>query len=125
LSTAKKILFVDDEEDITFLLYEGLKRNGFDIYSFTDPKLALSNFRVNFYDILLIDIKMPEMDGFEFYQNIRKQDKIVKVCFLTALEKSYEELTRRGFSNSEKPYFIQKPIRIADLVKKINEILYC
>jgi DNA-binding response OmpR family regulator len=65
------------------------------------------------------------MVGFEFYQNIRKQDKTVKVCFLTALEKQDEGLTRSEFSNSEKPYFIQKPIRITDLVKKINEILSC
>ena len=126
MTTAKKILFVDDEEDITFLIHKGLKRNGFDIYSFADPKLALSNFRVNFYDLLLIDIRMPEIDGFEFYQNIRKQDKKVKVCFLSALEKPDEKLlTHNEFSNSEKPYFIQKPIRIVDLVKKINEILSC
>jgi len=124
LITAKKILVVDDEEDITFLIHEGLKRNGFDIYSFADPKLALSNFRVNFYDLLLIDIKMPVMDGFEFYQNIRKQDKTVKVCFLSALEKPDEELLTRNEFKSE-PYFIQKPIRIVDLVKKINEILSC
>lgn len=123
-TTAKKILFVDDEEDIAFMIQEGLKRHGFDIYSFADPMLALSNFKTNFYDLLLIDIKMPVMDGFEFYQNIRKQDKIVKVCFLTALEKQDQELlTYNEFSNSEKPYFIQKPIRIVDLVKKIKEIL--
>ena len=107
------------------MINEVLKRNGFDIYSFADPKLALSNFRVNFYDLLLIDIKMPEMDGFEFYQNIRKQDKTVKVCFLTALEKPDEELTHSEFSSLGKTVFILRPIRITDLVKKINEILSC
>ena len=86
MTTAKKILFVDDEEDITFLINEVLRPNGFDIHSFANPKLALSNFRVNFYDLLLIDIKMPEMDCFELYQNIRKQDKKVKVCFLLHLK---------------------------------------
>ncbi len=89
MTTAKKILFVDDEEDIAFMIQEGLKRHGFDIYSFADPKLALSNFKTNFYDLLLIDIKMPEIDGFEFYQNIRKQDKIVKVCFDNGIIKTW------------------------------------
>jgi two-component system, OmpR family, response regulator ChvI len=126
LTATRKILFVDDEEDIIFLIHEGLKRNGFEADAFTDPVLALTSYKANFYDLIILDIKMPVMDGFEFYQNIRKQDKTVKVCFLSALEKPDEELlTYNEFSNFEKPYFVQKPVRIVDLVKKINEILSC
>jgi DNA-binding response OmpR family regulator len=121
----KKILFVDDEVDICVLVRDGLQRSGFYVDSYNDPHFVLQNFKSAFYDLLLLDIKMPNMDGFDLYEQIRKQDANAKVCFLTAFEVSDERLTKRVFSmgSSEKPCFIQKPIKIRELVQRINETL--
>jgi DNA-binding response OmpR family regulator len=54
--------------------------------SYTDPTVALSNFKSGLYDLLLLDIKMPEIDGFDLHQKMKKIDSNVKTCFLTASE---------------------------------------
>jgi two-component system response regulator ChvI len=87
--------------------------------------LALSNFKLGLYDLLLLDIKMPKMDGFELYQKMRKIDSNVKICFLTASELFYEEYRRLdAYPTLDKEYFIQKPIRTEELIHQLNEILY-
>jgi CheY-like chemotaxis protein len=63
----KKILIVDDEPDITLTLGNGLEQGGYDVHVFNDPLVALSNFKPDTYDLLLLDIKMPNMTGFELY----------------------------------------------------------
>ena len=87
---SNRILIVDDEPDVCEVLKKVLKKNGFTADSFSDPLLALENFRPRTYDLLLLDIKMPEMDGFRLYQEMKKKDSKVKVCFLTASEMYYE-----------------------------------
>jgi CheY-like chemotaxis protein len=92
----KKILFVDDEQDITFALSIGLEDNGFVVDSFNDPLLALQCFKEkrkenNPYALALLDIKMPKMSGFELYNEIRKIDDKVKVCFITAFDIQKDE----------------------------------
>ena len=67
-----RILFVDDDPDITWLSKTALERNGFEVQAFESPILALENFKPGSYDLLLIDIKMREMDGFELYDKLRK-----------------------------------------------------
>jgi DNA-binding response OmpR family regulator len=68
----KNILLVDDEPDITFTLKDILEDNGgFKVDTFTDPTIALKSYKINFYDIIILDIKMPKMDGFELYIKIR------------------------------------------------------
>lgn len=116
----RKILFVDDEPDMTSLVKISLKRAGFDIDTFNDPLLALKSFKPNKYDLLLLDIAMPKMDGFELYEQLRKMDPDVKICFITAAEKYYEDLRVENQTLS-KDLFIQKPLSIRDLVRKINE----
>jgi CheY-like chemotaxis protein len=70
---------VDDEPDVTFTLKKGLENNGmFEVDAFNDPLEALSNFQRNYYDFLLIDVKMPHMSGYDFYDNIKKIDSKVK-----------------------------------------------
>ncbi|MDQ3719066.1 MAG: response regulator, partial [Thermoproteota archaeon] len=70
---------MDDEPDISSLFKMILEQNNeYIVHSFTDPLLALKNFKDNFYDLILVDIKMPEMDGLDFYREIRKLDKKVK-----------------------------------------------
>lgn len=75
---------VDDELDITLTLKSVLEQSGFNVDLFNDPLLALQNFKTNFYDLIILDIKMPKMNGFDLYEKIKMIDNKVKVCFLTA-----------------------------------------
>jgi DNA-binding response OmpR family regulator len=119
-SKKKKILFVDDEPDITWLSKTVLERNGFEVQAFESPMSVLENFKPGSYDLLLIDIKMREMDGFELYDKLRKMDNNVNVCFLTAAQEYYEKYKGR-YSSEE--CFITKPIALKNLVNTINSIL--
>jgi DNA-binding response OmpR family regulator len=114
-----KILIVDDDPEIVLTFKTGLESNGFEVDSYNDPFLALKNFKANFYDLLLIDIRMPDMTGFEFYQKINKIDNKAKVCFITAFEVYYRALLE-NFSDLYQKCFIQKPISIDKLVKRIK-----
>jgi two-component system response regulator ChvI len=120
----KKILLVDDEPDIIYSIRRVLEINGFMVDSYTDPTLALSNFKPRLYDLLLLDIKMPEISGLDLHQKMNKIDSNVKICFLTASELFYEEYRKLdAYPTLDKAYFIQKPFRSEDLIHKINEIL--
>ena len=81
---------VADEPDVTYAIEKILENNGFVVDSYNEPTLALSNFRQELYDLLLLDIRMPKMNGFELYQKIRQIDSYVKICLLTASELFYE-----------------------------------
>jgi DNA-binding response OmpR family regulator len=123
-SKKKQILIVDDEPDVSTVLKKVFERAGFDADSYDDPFLALENFKPGSYDLLLLDIKMPEMDGFHLYQEIKKKDSKVKVCFLTASEMYYERFRKeKDFCSLEKDLFIRKPITNEDLIEKINTII--
>ncbi len=98
--------------------------NEFVVDSYTDPILALSNFRPRLYDLILLDIKMPNMNGFDLYQKMKEIDSTAKICFLTASELFYEEYRRLdAYPKLEKAYFIQKPFRTEQLLRELNEIL--
>jgi YesN/AraC family two-component response regulator len=87
--------------------------------------LALSNFKPGLYDLLLLDIKMPKMNGLDLHQKMKEIDSNVKICFLTASELFYEEYRRLdAFPRLGKVYFIQKPCRSEDLIRMLNEILH-
>ena len=118
----RKILIVDDEADVNFLFKLVLEENGFAVDSFDDPLLALQNFRAGLYDLLLLDILMPKMNGFELYQKMRILDNKVKVCFLTASGMNYEQFSSRAALgiNSEKNCFINKPIENEELIKTVK-----
>ena len=119
-----RILLVDDEPDIIHVVEMVLEDNGFLVDSYTDPTLALSNFKPGLYDLLLLDIRMPKMDGFELYQKMKEIDNNVKICFFTASELFYEEYRRLGgLPRVDKEYFIQKPFRTKELIRQLNEIL--
>jgi DNA-binding response OmpR family regulator len=120
----KRILIIDDDLDITIALRISLEDNGFSADSYTDPVLAFENFRGGQYDLVLLDIKMPEVDGFHLYQKIRKIDSNVKICFLTATEFFHEEIRKEhGFDEFNQETFLRKPIDTKDLVREIKRLL--
>ena len=126
MTTLKKILVVDNEADITYALENTLENYGFSIDSFNDSMLALNSYKSNFYDLVILDIKMPKMDGFELYNKIKEKDPNVIICFLTASELFYEEFRKTRYVLGEKlgeEYFIQKPIKTDDLVQKMNGLM--
>jgi CheY-like chemotaxis protein len=117
------ILLVDDEEDIARLFKIALERAGFIVDMYNDPLQSLSNYRAGIYDLLLLDIKMPEMNGFELYKRIRQIDDKSKVCFMTAFEEYYDEF-RKIFSDlKNNECFIRKPISMNDLIKTVKSHL--
>jgi len=109
---------VDDEPDIIFTFKKGLEANGFVVDAFIDPVLALSNFKPGVYGLLLLDVKMPQINGFKLYEKIKKIDSKVKACFITAHEVYYESL-REIFPTMDLDCYV-KPIEIEDLVNHIK-----
>ncbi len=146
-----RILIIDDEEDITFFLKEALEGSGsFEVVTFNDPLVALSSFNdkdsnnlPSAYDLILLDIKMPKMDGFELYQEIQKKidstagagrrssdgydnaqgnnGKRTKICFMTAFEVYYEALKELFPDSYSSICFIKKPSSAEDLIRRISK----
>jgi DNA-binding response OmpR family regulator len=116
----KRILVVDDEADLTLLCRLALEYNGFKVDTFTDPRKALSNYKPGYYDLVILDIMMPKMDGFQLYDEIKKKDQKAKVCFLTASELYYKEFREKEYNAIDKALFIQKPIQNEELLKEVN-----
>jgi DNA-binding response OmpR family regulator len=112
-------LLVDDEPDIAATYKMGLERDGFTVDAFTDPQAALDNFKQDYYAMLITDIRMPDMNGFELYRKIRKKDENIKVAFMTAFE-IYESEFSKVFKNSEVKLFIKKPVMLSELVSRVK-----
>jgi DNA-binding response OmpR family regulator len=119
----KRILAVDDEPDLTMICSLALQYHGFKVDTFNDSQEALSNFKPDYYDLVILDIKMPKMDGFELYDKLKKKDDKVKICFLTASELYYEEFRKKEYSALDKNLFLKKPIDNDDLLKEVNKIM--
>lgn len=115
-------MVVDDESDICFVLESVLGENGFVVDSYDDPLTALEKFKPDFYNLVILDIKMPNLNGFALYREIRRLDKKVKVCFLTAGE-IYYCVDSDIFSSVPVNCLIRKPIENEELMKRINEII--
>jgi DNA-binding response OmpR family regulator len=116
----KRILVVDDEADLTMLCRLALEYHGFKVDTFTDPRKALSNYKPGYYDLVILDIMMPNMDGFQLYDEIKKNDHKAKICFLTASELYYEEFRKKEYNAIDKTLFIQKPVQNEELLKEVN-----
>jgi two-component system catabolic regulation response regulator CreB/two-component system response regulator ChvI len=113
---------VDDESDVCFVLETVLGENGFAVDSYQDPLLALEKFKPHSYNLVILDIKMPDLNGFALYREIKRMDKKVKVCFLTAGE-MYHDAYSDIFSSLPANCFIRKPIENEELIYRINEII--
>ena len=120
--TCKRILVVDDEPDVCFVLEKVLGENGFVVDSYEDPLLALEKFKAHSYNLVILDIKMPDLNGFALYREIKRLDKKVKVCFLTAGEMYYGAYSDI-FSSLPANCFIRKPIENEELMNRIMEII--
>jgi len=116
------IAVVDDEPDIAEVLKRGLEQNGFSVEAFTDPESALRKFRPGAYDMMIIDIRMPKLNGFDLYRELRKKDGKIKVVFLTAFEIYYDEF-RKMFPTIDVRAFIRKPVSISTLVTQVRSTL--
>lgn len=118
----RSILFVDDDEDIVALFKSGLERRGFSVSAFNDPLAALKSYRPGEYDIVITDIAMPRMNGFELYRRLVQLDTSVKVCFLTAFYLSSREFAVM-FPKTTVPYLITKPVRISEVAGIVRKLL--
>ena len=112
-----RILLVDDEVDIARSFSLAFQKDGFIVDIYNDPVKALSNFKTDLYDLVLLDIRLPNMDGFELCEKIKYIDRRVKVCFMSAFPMNYLALREQGLQIE---CIISKPIRIKDMVRKIN-----
>ena len=118
-----KILVVDDEPDLTQVSTLALEYHGFKVDSFNDPQEALTKYEPGLYDLVILDIKMPKMDGFELYNEIKKKDNNANVCFLTAGELYYEEFRKKEYCTIDRNLFLRKPIENEELVKQITKMI--
>jgi DNA-binding response OmpR family regulator len=125
-----RVLIVDDDANITLAFKQGLEDKGFEVDAFNDSLEVLSKFSEikndgsndsfsSVYDLLLLDVRMPNMSGYELYREIKKINDEVKVCFLTAYEVLYEKL-KKDFLSINVGCFIKKPVDINELVSRIN-----
>ena len=119
----KQIMVVDDESDITLFVKISLESHGLVVDTFNEPNEALSSFKSNYYDLVIIDLKMPEIDGFELYREIKKRDPAVKACFLTASELYHKEFRDEEYITLDNELFIRKPIENEELIKKIKRLV--
>jgi DNA-binding NtrC family response regulator len=121
VSLTKDILFIDDEKDVTLTIKTILEETGlFHVDIFNDPDLALKRFKPNFYALVIIDIMMPKMGGFELYEHLKKIDPNLKVYFLTASEMYHQEVREVEHCALNEDLFLQKPISNEDLVNEID-----
>jgi two-component system, OmpR family, response regulator ChvI len=121
LTETKRVLIVDDEQMITTPLKLGLERAGLAVTAFNDPLKALEGVKHERFDLIITDIRMPRMNGFELYREIRKHDPDSPICFLSAFEIEDTEFGRM-FPNTKAHIFLKKPISMKDLIKRIDEL---
>jgi DNA-binding response OmpR family regulator len=117
----KNILIVDDNSDINNLFKIYLEYEGYKIDTYTDPIEALYYFKKDKYDLVLLDLKMPQIDGITMYQGLKKIDDKIIICLITA-DISYIQNLKERIPHIEK-YVIHKPILLRNLKNKINELV--
>jgi CheY-like chemotaxis protein len=127
IKKAKTILVVDDDQNTTLAVKSGLENNShattneisYLVHTYNFPTSALSEFKPNFYDLLLIDVEMPKMNGFEFSARILEIDADPKICFMSAAEVNYEAL-REIYPSVNFGCFIKKPISLEHLIRRVR-----
>ena len=120
---SKRILLVDDESDLCMVYQIVLEDAGYECVSYTDSVKALQEFRPAYYDLILLDIKMPVLNGFELCKKILELDKTVHIIFITASEEYYEKFRSQHFPELGKINYIQKPIGNDELLQIVDMII--
>jgi DNA-binding response OmpR family regulator len=118
----KRILLVDDEHDVNLTIRLILEENGLKVDSFTDASQALENFIAGLYDLVLLDIKLPGMNGFSLYEKIRRLDDKVTICFLTAIDRTYYYEILKHYPSINENCVIHKPVDNESLLRLINSV---
>lgn len=121
------MLVVDDDPDLTLTFKVALQEDyhdndnkiRFEVYTYNNPAVALSEFKPNFYDLLLTDINMPGINGFELSQKMVEIDVNVRICFMSAVEVNIEAL-REVYPTLSLGCFIKKPVTMEHLVKRLS-----
>jgi CheY-like chemotaxis protein len=119
----KRILLVDDERDHCMVYQIILQDAGYECISYTDSVKALQEFRPNYYNLVILDIKMPKLDGFALCEKIREVDRALQIIFITASEAYYENFRKQYYprlSNDINVNCLQKPIGNQELVQIVN-----
>lgn len=124
-SHSHKILVVDDEQDIVFTLKTILNEAGFSVDAFTNPSVAFEMFRPEKYELIILDIRMPGINGFELYMKLLEQDSTIKVLFLTAVNEfsMYSKFKSSVSPMSGKRYYLQKPVDLTKLLQRVDDML--
>ena len=117
-----RVLLVDDEEDIIFVLKRGLELNGIKIDSFNNPLQAAQQFQPDYYDAVITDIRMPDMSGLELYEKIREKDAAVRVYLMSAYDVSADEVKEK-FAENDLVRFVKKPTTYAALAEMLKKDL--
>ena len=114
-------MIIDDDKDITDLFAIYLESNGYNVDAYTNPVEAINNFRKNSHDLIILDLKMPKMDGMTLYHKIKEIDNNVIICLTTA-DINYIANLRKGIIDIEK-IVLYKPVLLKDLKNKIDWLL--
>jgi len=121
----KRILIVDDEKDVGRTFKMILENYGFEIDFFTDPAMALETFKPNLYDLTIVDIKMPEINGFELYDKLKSRDPKIKTLFISALSylKAYNTQSGKVYPLKGERHFIKKPVGNKELLEQVYSMV--
>ena len=113
---------VDDDPDITLTYSLALEDSGYIVDTYNDPLVALTPFKPNFYDLLLLDVRMPQMNGLELYEQIKKMDANARVCFISAFNLE-DKAEREQLPSMQIDCFIPKPVEVGELLKTLEILL--
>ena len=121
----KRILIVDEEKDVGGTFEAMLKNYGFEIDFFTDPALALETFKPNLYHLIILDIRMAEINGFELYDKLKSRDPKIKTLFITALSsvESYNTHNSKVYPLKGKRHFMAKPVSRKELLEQVYSMI--
>jgi CheY-like chemotaxis protein len=118
----KKILVINDEPDVTTMLKMTLERVGLRVDTFNDPVLALKSYKPHLYDLVILDVIMPEVDGLELYTQLKRKDSGINICFLTASSEPYrEELLKEKYNQLSRDLFLEMPLPTSELIREVKK----
>lgn len=123
LLAVTRILLVDDDEDNLKIFTIILENQGFLVDAYSDPVVALSEFKPSLYDLIILDYQMPEMNGIELYKKIREKDPSTKITILTASHEQMYVNDNQELKREPSLKVIRKPVAIGKLLEEVTELL--